>query len=256
MTSFSTQFLYAILGGLIPALIWLFFWLREDTHPEPKRLLVKAFLAGAIAIPFALFAESAFYCINSFLFLLPNESTFCAIAHPPLAVFAIAADLLLIIAFAGAEEYVKYKSAKTLVLKGRDFDEPVDAMIYLITASLGFAAFENMLFLLPAFSTSIFEGLVVGNLRFLGATLLHAVSSGIVGYMIALSFYTPERQKNYTRWGLLFATILHAIFNVVVMTENISENGISQSLGILVLTGIVLILAFDHVKKLRRFSRQ
>ncbi|PJE64248.1 MAG: hypothetical protein COU90_04085 [Candidatus Ryanbacteria bacterium CG10_big_fil_rev_8_21_14_0_10_43_42] len=255
MTSFGTQLLYAVLGGLIPALVWLFFWLREDIHPEPKRLIFKAFLAGGIAIPFALFAESFFYCINAFLFFPPNESTLCAINHPPLAAFASIANLFLIVTFAATEEYVKYKSAKKLVLKGRDFDEPVDAMIYLITVSLGFAAFENMLFLLPAFGASVFEGLIVGNLRFLGATLLHAVSSGIVGYMIALSFYTPEHRKSYTWWGLVLATILHAIFNVLVMSEDISSDGISQTLGVLVLTGVVLIFAFDKVKKLRKFQR-
>ncbi|MDP2705715.1 MAG: hypothetical protein Q8O49_00725, partial [bacterium] len=35
--------------GLLPGFIWLFFFLREDRHPEPKKILVLVFIAGAIS---------------------------------------------------------------------------------------------------------------------------------------------------------------------------------------------------------------
>ena len=41
------ELIVALVGGLLPAFLWLFFWLREDKeHPEPKGLLFFTFLAG------------------------------------------------------------------------------------------------------------------------------------------------------------------------------------------------------------------
>ena len=41
------------------------------------------------------------------------------------------------------EEAVKYLAAKTSALRSKAFDEPVDAMVYLVVAALGFAAPQN-----------------------------------------------------------------------------------------------------------------
>lgn len=265
MNSFTTQLIYAFLGGLVPALIWLFFWLREDLHPEPKRLLTKAFAAGAVAIPFALLAEAVISCGLTYLFLTPLETgrpsagltplLLCASSKPPLRAIALPIGALMLIAFAAAEEVIKYVSAKKFVLKGKDFDEPVDAMIYLITVALGFAAFENFFFLLSAFANTFFDGIVVSNLRFLGATLLHAVSSGVVGYAIALSFYRQGERGRYVAAGLLFATMLHTLFNILVANKTTGELGLFQALGMLVLTSLFLIFAFDRVKKIKKAAR-
>ena len=261
-TNFYTQLLYAVLGGLLPALIWLWFWLREDLHPEPKRLILKAFAAGAVAIPFVLLAEAVTSCAISFLFHSSLESQSPSLLMPlafcsrPFALFSplsFLAGPLLLVGFAAAEEMIKYLSARRFVLTGKDFDEPVDAMIYLMTTALGFAAFENIFFLLPAFASTIFEGIVISNLRFLGATLLHAISSGIVGYAVALSFYKDGSKVRYLAAGLIAATALHTLFNVLV--GNADENGLGQALGILTLTSLFLIFAFDRAKKIKRASR-
>ena len=45
------------------------------------------------------------------------------------------------------EEVVKFMAIRFMILNDPEFDEPVDAMIYMITASLGFAAIENILFI-------------------------------------------------------------------------------------------------------------
>ena len=254
MTKFSIQLLYAFLGGLIPALVWLWFWLREDLHPEPKRLLLKAFAAGAVAIPFALLAEALFYCAGAYLFLFSAEARVCGGAMPPFHAFAHTADFLILVAFAASEEVVKYISAKRFVLTGKDFDEPVDAMIYLITVALGFAAFENFFFLLSAFGNPLFEGIVVTILRFLGATLLHAVSSGVVGYAVALSFYRDGERAYHLTFGLFAATVIHVLFNIFITNAN-GESGFGQALGMLVLTSLFLIFAFDRVKKIKKAAR-
>lgn len=41
----------AFLGGMIPACVWLFFWLLEDRcEPEPKRYIFLCFLAGMLGV--------------------------------------------------------------------------------------------------------------------------------------------------------------------------------------------------------------
>ena len=46
---------YAFLGGLLPSLIWLYFLLKEDSRcPEPRTLIALTFVAGMVAVPFAL----------------------------------------------------------------------------------------------------------------------------------------------------------------------------------------------------------
>lgn len=254
MAPLSIQILYALLGGIAPALLWLYFWLREDMHPEPKRLIAKAFLGGAVAIPFALAAEAVLYCAGAAAFGQDIRVPFCASSSAPLASFAGLFSPLTIALFALIEEYAKYKAARLRVLSGNDFDEPVDAMIYLITVALGFAAFENFFFLITAFGHGTTEGLVISNLRFLGATLLHAISSGIVGYSIALSFYHPENRTRFTAGGLLLGSLVHIAFNIAILHDRSATDPGNAPLFIVLLTGILLIFAFDRAKKIKKLS--
>jgi hypothetical protein len=51
---FSYVFI-AFIGGLVPALFWLWFWLREDkAKPEPFLLITVAFISGMAVVPLAL----------------------------------------------------------------------------------------------------------------------------------------------------------------------------------------------------------
>ena len=52
----STLF-FAIAGGFIPSLLWLWFWLKEDSHPEPRVNLIYTFIAGMVAVPIAMVFE-------------------------------------------------------------------------------------------------------------------------------------------------------------------------------------------------------
>jgi RsiW-degrading membrane proteinase PrsW (M82 family) len=63
-----TTILFALAGGILPALLWLWFWLKEDRlHPEPRRLIVLTFLAGMAMVAFALVLEQAtHYVFKSF----------------------------------------------------------------------------------------------------------------------------------------------------------------------------------------------
>lgn len=217
----------ALLGGIIPSLLWLWFWLREDRQqPEPKGLLAIIFITGMTAV----------------LFVLPIEKFIQT---------NISSNDWQIIGWASVEELLKYFAVVIVLYNTNHIDEPIDWPIFLITAAVGFAALENTLFLIKPFSLDqATVGLLTGNLRYLGSTLLHTVSSGIIGISLGLSFQMESwKKKLYLVIGLLFAIALHSAFNFFIMKNNGSD--FLQVFGFLWVVTIIIMLLFE---KLRRMS--
>lgn len=197
----------ALVGGVFPTTLWLWFWLKEDApHPEPKHLLVITFLSGLITVPIALTLERG------------------------IAQTIGAEGTLTIILWAAIEEFVKFGAAYTIAFRGRCvdntkcLDEPIDPFIYLMTAALGFAALENVLFLWGPLSGGISDGIFTGALRFVGATILHVVASASIGIAMGLSFFKSSRIKLFALLaGLCTAIALHALFNLFIINNNGSQ---------------------------------
>lgn len=230
---------FSFLGGLLPVLFWLWFWLNEDrTHPEPRSLIVLTFLLGMVSTLPALFLERV---IQQML-----QTEWVAILTGGL----ISLITLKIILWSFTEEAVKFLAASIGAFRSREYDEPVDAMIYLITAALGFSAFENMFFLVDLLqNSSIADGIITGNFRFIGATLLHVVSSSVLGVFLALTYYKKLLTKvEAIIFGIVCATGLHALFNFFIMKgqgEHIFTVFSFVWIGV-----IILLFAFEFVKRI------
>lgn len=191
---------YAFLGGLLPAFIWLYFLLKEDaSHPEPRPLIALTFVAGMVAVPLT----------------LPMEHY---------AKLYLDGDLPVITAWALIEEVLKYAMAAVFILWRRAVDEAPDYVIYMITVALGFAAAENVLFLITPLSDGDFAtGFFTGNVRFLGSTLLHVVASAAIGFALAFSTrYRPQWRIAAAALGLILAIVLHASFNTLIINQSAS----------------------------------
>src|SRR3569623_1858998 len=195
---FSPVLAVAFFCGTIPALLWLAFWLFEDKkNPEPKRYIFFTFLAGmSVVIPIVLPLEKLV------------EAQAALVGYPR-------EGLLVLVLWALIEETFKFAAAYVAALHWRGFDEPLDAIVYMITAALGFAALENALFLAsPLQSGQIAQTIVTGDLRFVGATLLHTLSSATVGLALAYTFHKkPALRRKAAVVGVILATALHAVFN-------------------------------------------
>lgn len=237
--------LLALFFGLAPAIFWLWFWLQEDKEkPEPMQMILKTFVIGGFSVIIAFFLEH----------LIASGPNVIGDFHRLLAAQGLRAALVAlwpILAWAFVEEGVKYAAAYVAAFRKHHFDEPVDAMIYMITAALGFAAVENFLFLL---STAINDGsvsnsfLFTGNLRFLGATLLHTVTSATLGAFIGFSFYKSSALKRGTLiLGLIAATALHTLFNFFIII-NRGKNIFNVLISLWVITTFV-IFVFEIIKK-------
>ena len=235
--SYATMGLLVALG-LLPSLVWMFFFYRQDCHPEPKYLITKTFLMGIIISPIAIIFQLGFSRIGS---LGPID-------------YFIANGSLFFLWAAFVEEFIKYYAVRIIALTDPAFDEPVDAMIYMMMAGLGFAAIENILVLFRSIPDGINTTIQIWALRFVGATLLHALASGLVGYFLALSWFFQNHRKKLLIVGLLVATLFHFTFNIFLAAVNnqppdIQLRGLLFSIGLLCLMGFFIFLLFDKIKK-------
>lgn len=226
-----TYFAIAFLAGLIPALFWVWFWLREDVRkPEPYFLIAITFIAGMAVVPLA----------------LPLQK--------------IALDLYkeanIIYIWVTIEELLKYAVALIVILWNREVDEPIDMVIYMVVIALGFAALENALFIFnPLVAGDYLHSALTGSFRFLGATLLHVLASGTVGVVLALSYYKSKTfQMLAGTVGLFLAIVLHALFNLSIMDA--SEETILGVFLFVWMGVIILFLLFEKIKMLERVHNQ
>ncbi len=134
--------------------------------------------------------------------------------------FAIGSFSLLM-AWALLEEGFKFIAAYLGGLRFAAFDEPLDGVIYLVTAALGFSALENALFLYsPLMQGEVLRTIVTGDLRFIGATLLHTLASATIGISIALSYYKPAAVRRMAAiGGVILAVALHTLFNFFILGQ-------------------------------------
>lgn len=147
------------------------------------------------------------------------------------------------------EEFVKFLVVKFVVLHDPEFDEPLDAMIYMISAGLGFAAVENILFLFQAIPNGTDTAIKIWLLRFVGATVLHAVASATVGYFLALSWFYNRHSGKLITAGIALATILHLIFNVTLLSSAGKREGFFLSTIFLLIVAAAVSGFFAKLKK-------
>jgi RsiW-degrading membrane proteinase PrsW (M82 family) len=238
----TNTIIFALTGGLLPALVWLTFWLKEDSvHPEPKKLIFTTFIFGMLVVPCALAIQ---LFVNKFIFVGIDVHTIFANT----AMISIP-GVLMILVWSLSEELGKYFAAYHGGLKKEDNDEAVDDMIYMISAALGFAALENALFIFgPLLAGDSELAISTGNLRFIGATLLHIATASIIGAFRSFShFKTNEIRKGYILSGLILAVGLHSAFNLFII-KNAEGTFVAFSTVWIII--IIIILIFERVKRI------
>lgn len=191
-----------LLVSLVPGIIWVYFFYRQDRYePEPVRLVVKAFIyGGAAIIPVAIIE-------------FPFADQLTAAANPVKLLF------LAVVIVGLPEEVFKLGAVYYGFYNSDEFNEVMDGIIYSISAGLGFAVVENLLY------TVVF-GYQVGMMRAFVTTLVHASFSGIAGYYLGLAKIEAESQLKLITIGLGQAVLLHGIYDFLVVSNLISMWGV------------------------------
>lgn len=232
--------------GILPSLIWLLFYLKEDVRPEPKKMVFFIFFLGMVmsfpaflleCLPIGLDEKGKLTCFFSNLFFRILKSPLSSLFY-----FIFVVGLI--------EEVAKYLPIKFFILKSRELDEPIDLIIYMIISGLGFASVENILL---AFSkTEYFFSVLVG--RFLSATFLHALSSGILGYFLVLAFFEPKKKYLFLPSSFILTAVLHGLYDFSIMEIEGNLKIISLIL-ILFFSAILLKIFFQRSKKLKSICK-
>ncbi len=172
--------------GILPSLIWLFYYLRKDVHPESNPMVLKIFLWGAVIT------------LPVFFVQIGLATLLAKININPLATSII----YWFIVISATEEIFKYLVVRQKILNSPALDEPLDIILFMIITALGFASLENILYLFSpidqlSFNDVVNRTVIISFIRFVGATFLHTLCSGMIGYYIALSICETQKKTRY-----------------------------------------------------------
>lgn len=222
-------FAVILFGACLPSIIWLLFFVREESHPVPSRFLIYTFGAGAMSSLFVLVTQ--FFFQEFALRGAQNTFSFFSLAF--------------------IEETFKFGAAFFAVYKTHELKRHEDAMMLAITASLGFASVENIFALAASAGAFNFYSLYslgyIIIVRFIGATMLHALAAGIIGYYWARGIFHGKLLKNIAI-GILLATLAHGVFNMLIIFFQADNLLIYPALFLSFILFFVLI-DFDVLKK-------
>lgn len=227
----------ALGAACIPGIVWFLFFSKEDIDPEPKRLVIYTFTAGVFVSVIVLVFQYLFQSVVT---------------------DGVRNTILSIAVLAFIEEFFKFIAAYWAVRRDRAFNEPIDAMIYMIAAALGFATVENIFVLANSLWTvtgsPVAAVLETTALRLIGATLLHTLASAIVGYYWAKGCLR-NKEKTFILWGVLIGTAVHVAFNYLILTFQNKNLLVYPSIFLLVIVFFVL-MEFERLRSVRIRSPQ
>jgi RsiW-degrading membrane proteinase PrsW (M82 family) len=184
-----------LIASLAPVFIILFYiYFRDKYDKEPIGLLVKAVVAGLVIVLPVIFVERLLMGLM-----------------PPMEKISSAAYNAFVVA-ATTEELFKFVALYLLVWKSPSFNEKFDGIVYAVFVSLGFAAVENIMYVMDS-------GMQTAIMRSLTAVPAHALFGVTMGYYLGIARMYDELRKPYLWKALLIPILLHGIYDFILMVE-------------------------------------
>lgn len=177
---------------IAPSLVILFYVTQSDRFPEPTEKIIKTFLWGlAIIIPAGIAND---LLISNWNFLKIDAS----ISHSFLSAGPV-------------EEGLKFLILITIIGKYKDYDHPVDGIVYCVCLSQGFATLENIYYVYSLYGAS-YE---VALLRAISAVPAHAMFGAVMGIFYSQYLLAKKRKdkSNFLILSIMIPIILHSFYN-------------------------------------------
>ncbi len=205
-----------LLSALAPvALVIFYIYLKDKYEKEPKRLMIYCFIMGGI---FSIFITTILYLF--FDFFVPITNKFSILQQFVRAFFIVGLT----------EEFSKYVIVRYYAQPKRAFNEPFDGIVYAVIVSMGFAAVENIFYVMEG-------GVSVAILRAFTAVPAHATFGILMGYYMGMAKFSNNRVK-YNLLGLGLAILFHGAYDFFLFIHFIP--GISIGAFISLTVGIIL----------------
>ncbi len=220
-----------LVAALLPPLYLLWKVYQIDAiEKEPPGLLLRIFVLGMFSTIPAVVLETIGQGVLEMVFGLSAGRLFNF--------------LMYFIVVAGAEEIVKYFAMKLPTWRSEEFNFVFDGVVYGVTASLGFAALENVLYVIEG-------GLSTAGVRALTSIPIHAICGVYMGhyYGIAKSaevFGEHEICAKMKRRALLIPMLIHGAYDFIVSDES--------ELLILLFFAYVILTDFFALRAVKKYA--
>ncbi len=199
-----TDKIFLFLIAILPTLALLLFFVYSDKFKEPKKTVLSTFILGIFIIaPLEVF----------------HYGTQMILGEP----IEYNAFFRAFFAAAFLEELFKFCVLFFFCTKFTEFNEPMDGIVYGITASLGFAFWENLQYIYMP-DREITESLQVAWMRAFTAVPSHAFDGVIMGFFIGRHYFRDYKSNINLVWALLIPVTLHGFYDWVLMEESINRN--------------------------------
>ena len=218
-----------LLITILPSLLIVTFFVMSDRFREPNKEILKVFVYGIILV------FPAFY-LNSALSEI--------FASRPISENLIRSFLTA----APVEEVLKFCVLYSLVYKMKDFNEPIDGIVYGVSVSLGFATLENIYyvyFLSDYFDSSARTLAIV---RSFSAVPAHGVFGAVMGYFFMK--YSFVKKQNNLFLCMFVPFLLHGFYNFFAADHFI------VSFLLIVISWIVVLRMFSRLKKSQKTKKR
>ena len=195
-----------LIAGVLPALLLIRYIYKQDTiEHEPTGLLVKLFIAGGLTTFAASVLERIGVSILNGVFQNSENMTLYMI-------------LLNFIVVGISEEGVKHFALRRITWYDDNFNFRFDAVLYSAVVALGFAAFENVLYILNF-------GLGVAPIRAVTAIPMHCICGIFMGHYYGQSKLCEQKHnwsvmKYNNIMSMLIPVLLHGFYDFAASSED------------------------------------
>lgn len=196
-------------------IIIIYIYYKDKYEKEPRGLLLINFILGAIV---SIVITTALYLGIDLIFPRPDETS----------VFEQFLKAFFIVAL--VEEFSKYVIVRYYAQTRADFNEPFDGIVYAVMVSMGFAATENIFYVLEG-------GAGVALLRAFTAVPAHATFAILMGYFMGKAKF-GKRRITMNLIGLALAVLFHGAYDFFLFIDFVPGIWIGAFVSLII--GIVL----------------
>ena len=214
---------------IVPPLAILAYFVFSDRFREPNSMILKTFFLGiAITIP-------AGY-LNTFIIDTFDDGTQFRMAF-----------LSGFVGGGPVEEILKFLILYYFILREKEFNEPMDGIVYGVTASLGFATLENIDYVFNMDWGGVVTSQDVAFYRSFSAIPLHGLCGVIMGFNFGKYVFTSDTK--YLSYSLLAPILVHGFYNFIV------GYNFTLALIIIIIALIFSIKLHSSLKNLQKLKR-
>ncbi len=232
----NTLIIAGIVLAIVPALLWIMAFYRQDLEPEPKAYVFGMFLLGAVL------AKGIGEPVIRDLFAVQNwifQNTF----------LGFLASILII---GMVQEFIKYAAVRYTIYNAAEFDQPVDGIIYCASAGLGYATALNINYILTNGGVDLGVGAIVCAVE----ALAQASTAGVVGYFLGQAKF----RKMGPLWlpvGLLVAAALNGVISMTLeLIPQLGTFGFNAWAALITAIIIAGGIFFFLLRTMQRLNRQ